>query len=173
MCEFSMQDVARAMARSLALRKFRGDPDRETKVNDAESVAWELAEAAPENATAGSLAFYAVRAVQQRRHFRESVRSVDCPDKPERNRASRAQFRRVYVDLKGFARMGDDPADIVAFRMDTEVFLGALKERDRQVALTLAAGHRTQDAAVMFRVSEGRIAQLRQELHAKWQALQS
>jgi hypothetical protein len=173
MSEFSMQDVARAMARSLALRVFAGDPDQETKVNDAESTAWEFSQTAPENATTGTVAWYAVRAVRDRRHFQESVRSVDRPETPGRQRASRARFRKVHVDLGGFASMGDDPAVIVAFRMDTEAFFNSLKDRDRQVALTLASGTRTEDAAVMFQVTDGRIAQLRKELKRKWDALQS
>jgi hypothetical protein len=56
----------------------------------------------------------------------------------------------------------------VQFRCDFPAWLGTLRRRDRRIAETLALGHRTQDVARRFQVSEGRVSQLRRELAASW-----
>jgi hypothetical protein len=58
--------------------------------------------------------------------------------------------------------------DIVSFRCDFPAWLGTLSRRDRRIAESLALGHRTQDVARRFQVSEGRVSQLRRELAASW-----
>jgi hypothetical protein len=59
--------------------------------------------------------------------------------------------------------------DIVAFRVDFSDWLKSLPRRDRKVAQYLSLGNRTSDAARKFRVSEGRVSQLRRELAESWQ----
>ncbi len=58
--------------------------------------------------------------------------------------------------------------DIVAFRCDFADWLKSLKRRDRRIAEFLSLGNRTSDASRKFRVSAGRISQLRKELAANW-----
>ena len=58
--------------------------------------------------------------------------------------------------------------DIVAFRCDFSDWLKSLKRRDRRIAQFLSLGHRTSAAARKFRVSEGRVSQLRRELAESW-----
>jgi hypothetical protein len=58
--------------------------------------------------------------------------------------------------------------DIVAFRCDFPAWLKTLRRRDRRIAETLALGHRTQHVARKFKVSEGRVSQLRRELATSW-----
>ncbi len=58
--------------------------------------------------------------------------------------------------------------DTVAFRLDFPAWLGTLSRRNRRITETLALGHRTQDVARKFRLSEGRVSQLRQELAKSW-----
>ena len=60
------------------------------------------------------------------------------------------------------------PADIARTRIDFSEWLKSLKRRDRKVAEFLSLGNRTADAARKFRVSEGRISQLRRELARSW-----
>ena len=60
--------------------------------------------------------------------------------------------------------------DIVSFRCDFPAWLETLRHRDRRIAETLALGHRTQDVARRFQVSEGRVSQLRRELAVSWKA---
>jgi hypothetical protein len=47
-------------------------------------------------------------------------------------------------------------------------WLKSLPRRNRRIAETLALGHRTQDVARKYRVSNGRVSQLRRELAASW-----
>ena len=60
--------------------------------------------------------------------------------------------------------------DIVAFRCDFADWLGILPRRNRRIAEFLALGNRTSDAAKKFKVSEGRVSQLRRELAVSWRA---
>jgi hypothetical protein len=62
------------------------------------------------------------------------------------------------------------PADVVAFRCDFSDWLASLTRRDRRIAETLALGNRTSDVAKRFKVSAGRVSQLRRELAASWRA---
>lgn len=61
------------------------------------------------------------------------------------------------------------PADIAATRVDFKSWLATLSWRDRQVAEVLAVGESTRSAARMFRLSAGRVSQLRRELFEAWQ----
>jgi hypothetical protein len=63
-------------------------------------------------------------------------------------------------------------SDRVAFRLDFEVWLDRQIRRDRQLAEYLALGHSTLEAAQEFKVSPGRISQLRRALERDWQAFQ-
>jgi hypothetical protein len=60
------------------------------------------------------------------------------------------------------------PADIARTKIDFSDFLASLKRRDRRIAEYLSLGHRTQDAAKKFKVSEGRVSQLRREFAESW-----
>ena len=62
------------------------------------------------------------------------------------------------------------PADIARTRIDFSDWLDSLKRRDRRVAEFLAKGETTKTAAKRFKVSAGRISQLRRELAANWRA---
>ena len=64
------------------------------------------------------------------------------------------------------------PAELVACKLDFRAWLGRLSALKRQVALRLAAGDTTQEAARHFQVSQARISQLRRELRANWEAFQ-
>jgi hypothetical protein len=58
--------------------------------------------------------------------------------------------------------------EIVAFRVDFADWLKSLGRRDRKIAQFLSLGNRTSDAARKFKVSDGRISQLRKELAESW-----
>jgi RNA polymerase sigma factor (sigma-70 family) len=60
-------------------------------------------------------------------------------------------------------------ADQVWFRIDFPEWLRRLSRRDRRVALELAEGNSTSDVARQFRLSPGRVSQLRRQLHDTWQ----
>lgn len=60
------------------------------------------------------------------------------------------------------------PAELAASRIDFPAWLKTLKPRDRKIALKLADGENTSAVAQLFRVSAGRISQLRRELKLAW-----
>ena len=60
------------------------------------------------------------------------------------------------------------PAEIACTRIDFEEWLKSLPVRYRRLAQYLSLGHRTSDAARKFKVSAGRISQLRRELAQSW-----
>ena len=64
------------------------------------------------------------------------------------------------------------PADLAACRLDFRAWLSGLNRTKRAVALRLATGEGTTDAARRFRVSRARISQVRQELKQSWQVFQ-
>ena len=57
----------------------------------------------------------------------------------------------------------------VAFRCDFPAWLARLSRRNRRIAQALSTGHNTGDVAKRFKLSPGRISQLRRELHRSWQ----
>jgi len=60
------------------------------------------------------------------------------------------------------------PADTARVRLDFSDWLASLKRRDRRIAEFLANGESTKATARKFRVSTGRISQLRRELAENW-----
>jgi hypothetical protein len=58
--------------------------------------------------------------------------------------------------------------DQVAFRCDFPEWLKTLRRRDRKIAEMLARGEGTTKTAKRFKVSLGRISQMRRELHDAW-----
>ena len=60
--------------------------------------------------------------------------------------------------------------DQAAFRCDFPAWLRNQKRRNRRIAEALSLGHTTADVARRFRVSAGRVSQLRGELHDSWLA---
>jgi len=64
------------------------------------------------------------------------------------------------------------PADIAATRIDFSDWLRTLPQRQRRIAETLALGETTSRTARMFRISAGRVSQIRRELYDAWQEFQ-
>ena len=56
----------------------------------------------------------------------------------------------------------------VAFRLDFPAWLLTLARRDRRLVVGMALGHRTLDLARRFRLSAGRVSQLRREFKRGW-----
>lgn len=60
------------------------------------------------------------------------------------------------------------PADIAAMRIDFADWLKSLSRRLRRIANLLATGESTDAAAKKFRVTPGRISQIRRQLKQSW-----
>ncbi len=58
--------------------------------------------------------------------------------------------------------------DQVQFRCDFPAWLDSLTQRNRRVATALSLGHSTGHVAERFKLSEGRISQLRHEFQESW-----
>ena len=65
------------------------------------------------------------------------------------------------------------PAELAACRLDFREWLSRLQRIKRQMAIRLAAGDTTTDAARRFKVSLGRVSQIRRELEADWEDFQA
>lgn len=65
------------------------------------------------------------------------------------------------------------PAELAASRIDFNAWLNRLPRQKRRIASMLAAGETTGETARKFRVTPGRISQLRRELAASWDEFQS
>lgn len=65
------------------------------------------------------------------------------------------------------------PAEIASLRIDFGDWLRTLTPRNRQVASALARGEQTNTVAKLFRLSAGRVSQLRREMYSSWQAFVS
>ena len=61
------------------------------------------------------------------------------------------------------------PAETACVRLDFESWLKSLPVRHRKIAQHLSMGNKIIDTARKFRVTPGRISQLRKELAANWQ----
>jgi hypothetical protein len=59
-----------------------------------------------------------------------------------------------------------------AFRVDFPRWRASLRRRDRRILDALAGGERTADAARRFKLSPGRISQLRREFEEGWEQFQ-
>jgi hypothetical protein len=58
----------------------------------------------------------------------------------------------------------------VCFRLDFPEWLARLSRRNRRIAQSLSIGNSTSAVARRFRISPGRISQLRREFYESWQA---
>jgi hypothetical protein len=152
------------LARTLAKYAFRNDRERMAKVSDVVSTSWQFFQAAPD-APPPKIVEFAIKRVRVGRQFPESERSIS------KRRPERREPTPIWSGLgDSFFRDWDDPARVVAFRMDFAAFLESLKPRDLAILISLGLGEKTQDVAKEFGLSEARISQLRREFADKWYA---
>jgi len=125
-----------------------------------------------------ALAIFAARAVR-------SGRRVCGQERPKDVLSPTAQQRRGFAveKLPDFSTLESNPLtealidnmqtpvpEQVCFRCDLPAWLDTLSERDRGITQDLMIGERTMDVADKYRLSPGRISQLRRELFLGWQA---
>jgi len=169
--------------RAYAARRFRRHNLEAQEELTAEAVALAFAmyrrlveRGTPELAYATPLAAFACRQVATGRRLGASlnvndVGSVYCARRHgvrvtslEQHRPASGCWQDLVVEDR---RVG--PAEIAATRIDFRDWLASLQPRQRQLAATLAMGESTSRVAKLFRVSAGRVSQLRRELYAAWQ----
>jgi hypothetical protein len=109
---------------------------------------------------------------QQMRGFRvEQLPSASGQDSNNLVARTRQECEK-YQELLHDSRVWPVP-DRVAFRIDFPAFLKTLSRRDRRLLYFLAQGNSGADAARKFHLTEGRIAQLRQQWRLEWNAMHS
>ena len=133
-----------------------------------------------------SLADFAVRHVRTGRHVGGSqdaardvmspvcqrlngvkVISIDRDRLPASLRDGTDGWKRIAVeDRKAMI------PDLAAFRIDFTQWLQLLTDRDRRIICALSSGDSTKAVAERFRLSEGRVSQLRRKFEQLWLAFQ-
>jgi hypothetical protein len=131
------------------------------------------------HAYAGTLASYAVRRVRAHRSVggHQTAKDVLSPIAQKRHGftlaslspwdAAEDTWREVVVESRRVS-----PADRAAFDLDFAQWLSRWPARHRRLINGLAASERVTDLAKRFRVSLGRISQLRRRYAASWQKFQ-
>lgn len=153
---------AMEIAERLARREFARRFERDELVADAMSMAWQAArQTTNPQATASTIAGYAVQQVKVARQFQWSIRTVDNP------RHWQDTVRQDF-DAVEYCRPGDDPATIAQVRIDLTEWLSTLSDQQRTVATLFATGCRTTEIAALLKKTPGRISQLRDELRVSW-----
>lgn len=171
MSKSSLGRDAMEAARRIARKQFRHHPDRETLVKDAEHTAWELAQTASPDATAGFLGIFAVRRCRQGRQFKQSIRSIDSAKTADSGREAERPARDGLNPATLYSEAAD-PARIVAFRLDIRAWFETLTERQQEAALMLARGEKPVDVAEFFGISRAAVSILQRRLADLWQAFQ-
>jgi DNA-directed RNA polymerase specialized sigma24 family protein len=106
-----------------------------------------------------SVLFYSVKQIR-------AGRRIDSAGKP-RDVLSLRAYGKVRFEpghLDDYVGKHDEVLDVVSFRLDVPAFLATLNDRQRTMALDLANGMSTTEAAEKYGLSLGRISQCRREL---------
>ena len=125
------------------------------------------------------LAQFAIRQVRDGRRVgaKLNVRDVSSPYAQRLKRFSLGRLDRFDERTGEWKEIlledrNAGPADTAAARLDIAAWLASLPNQKRRVAALLATGETTKRAARKFKVSPGRISQLRRELQEAWQDFQ-
>ncbi len=164
--------LAMRQARAIGRVVFAGRWNLAELLNDCESVAWELERAAPAHVGPGPISCLACKRVKISRQFPKRTSKSVWDDWQDR-RSKRPRFTRADLQLEEeLAAPNVDPAALACFIIDYKAWLRQLKPRHRRIAKLLATGESTRRAAETFRVSDGRISQVRAELKDSWARFQ-
>lgn len=98
-----------------------------------------------------------------RRHRKVSLLRLTLPSS-----SNQSTWKELVVEDRRAS-----PAEVAAVRVDFQQWLDQLPEREHRIALYLASGEPTCNAAAHFGVSSGRLSQIRAELRASWEAFQA
>jgi hypothetical protein len=136
-----------------------------------------------------TLATFAARAVRGGRRVCGQLRSKDALSEWAQRRqefrveslpfSTRVPYQDLYATVDGQRRIDvleeclhdntvSPVPDQVAFRLDFPLWLGARSGRDRRIIADMARQERTSDLARKYRLSPGRISQLRQAYETDW-----
>ena len=125
------------------------------------------------------LAGYAIKQVRDGRRVGAKLNVLDVSSEyAQRLKQITVERLDLYDEQKGEWRevLVEDhhagPAETAAARIDIGEWFDSLPRRKRRIAQTLATGETTKRTARQFRVSPGRISQMRRELQDAWRDFQ-
>jgi hypothetical protein len=124
------------------------------------------------------LAKFAIRQVREGRRLGSAtnVKDVLSPYAQHRQRVNVGPLCRQQADGDWQDLVVEDrhasPAEVATFKIDFANWLKQLKRTKRQLAVRLATGDTTSDAALRFRLTRSRISQLRKEFRQNWDEFQ-
>lgn len=154
---------------------------RQDKIQEVRSLAWKWIRSLHKAgktwwAYISRLADYACRAVKCGRKVAGMISAHDVL-----NEINQCRKGFAVGKLSDYETLSDNPLtdalidntqtpvdEQVCFRLDFPRFRNAYQPRQRQIMDALALGHRTQDVARQFRLSECRISQMRREFMNDW-----
>jgi DNA-binding NarL/FixJ family response regulator len=148
-------DAVLELAERWARRRFAADPDAESKVADAVSVAWEFFAKYGDRAVAGQIASFAIKRVRSGRQFQRSRTSGNQVER---------QVTRSDFDVNEIGSVSADPARLASFRVDFSAWLETLTPDRQKIVEWLGMGEMTKDVARLYGCTPGRISQYRNEL---------
>lgn len=132
-----------------------------------------------ESVSASNIAWYAAKQVKHGRPaaghmngcdvssaYCQVQRGLSLVSLDQRDETS-GEWREVMVEDRH-----SGPAEVAATRVDFSDWLASLPKRNSRIAAKLAVGETTASVARLFKVTPGRIAQLRREFYANWRAFQ-
>jgi len=141
------------ITRCLARRRFSGEWDKEDRVNDSVSRAWEIAKLG--RGTPATVAYFAIRNVASNGQFSRSRRSIDHTQ-PGQTATRTGDCIASSVE--------PDPATLAVIKVDFEAWLDQLPNRLQRVAILLATGLNTVDIARIIGCTRGNISGIRKQL---------
>jgi RNA polymerase sigma factor (sigma-70 family) len=162
--QFTFEENVFPVVSVLLKRRLASNPDKDCKLADALSVAWEIHRTAPSGVSPKSIAYFALKSVHSNRQYRESSRSLLSPKRRD------AKPLRSTIDIAVVARDGSDPARVAAFRIDFDQWRQSLTDKQRQMVELLIQGYTTQEVAEIIGCSPGNVSQYRRRLAESWDA---
>lgn len=104
-----------------------------------------------------------------------NINDITSPHAQRRHGIRLARLDRFDAEEGGWKEVlvegrSGTPAELAASRIDFADWLGRLPKKKRRIATTLAAGETTSDVGRKFRITPGRVSQLRREFAESWQA---
>lgn len=168
---------ARVVFRSVSCQDTRED-----KVQEVRGLCWKWVRQLHKRGRTwwtfvSQLATFACKAVKSGRKVVGSIRIKDVLNEVNQARRGYAICKLPDMSTESSNPLSDalidntrsEVPDQVQFRLDWPAWLSTRTDRDRALLTDMALGHRTKDLARQYRMSEGRVSQLRREYHDDWQ----
>ncbi len=166
---------------SVTFRHLRCWHARQDKIQEVRSLCWRWVKRLHEAGKkwwcfVSRLADYACRAVKSGRKLAGSIKASDVLNEVTQARegfcvgklpAVSTESTNLLVEALADNTRSEVP-DQAAFRCDFPRWRATYDRRQQRIIDDLALGHRTKDVARKFKISEGRVSQLRRQFQQDW-----